>query len=113
MMTKKLMVGAALLLATSAGLLALQRGRGGPGGGLPGYYTNKSVPLGAADTAAPDRACQADKGHARLVCLADLLEKDLSPELLPRLQLPYSVADARRWSNFPPMGYRNRVGPTL
>jgi hypothetical protein len=23
------------------------------------------------------------------------------------------VPDAKRWSNFPPMGYRNRVGPTL
>lgn len=53
------------------------------------------------------------KGHARLLCLAELAKKDLTPELLARLQLPYSVADAQRWSNFPPMAYRNRVGVTL
>jgi Protein of unknown function (DUF3500) len=116
-MNKKLMVGAAVLLAMSAGLLAFQRGgrggRGGPGGGLPSSYTNKSVPLGPVETSAPDQTCQAAKGHARVICLADLLKKDMAPELLARLQLPYAVADAQRWSNFPPMGYRNRVGPTL
>lgn len=87
-------------------------GRGGPGGGLPSIYTNRSVPLGPVSTAAADAACKM-KGHARLVCFADLLKKDLSDSLKNRLQLPYSVADAKRWSNFPPMGYRNRVGPTL
>ena len=50
---------------------------------------------------------------ARLVCLTGALKQGLSPELTARLQLPYSVADARRWSNFPPMGYRDRVGVTL
>ena len=64
------------------------------------------------DTAPADRACAA-KGHAKLVCLADLLKKGMAPELLARLQLPYSVQDGKRWSNFPPMVYRNRVGVTL
>ena len=88
---------------------------GGPPGGLgpiPSYYTNRSVPLGAVDTVAADLACTA-RGHAKLVCLADLLKKDLSPELLARLQLPYSVKDAGKWSNFPPIVYRDRVGVTL
>jgi hypothetical protein len=87
--------------------------RGGRGGTLPSYYTNRSAPLGPADTGPADRSCQAKTGLVRLVCLTDLLKKELSPELTARLQLPYSVSDARRWSNFPPMGYRDRVGVTL
>jgi hypothetical protein len=79
---------------------------------MPSYYANTSTPLGVADTGAADRACRAES-HVRLVCLAALLEKDLNPAVLARLQLPYSAADAQRWSNFPPMGYRNRVGITL
>ncbi|MGD9902107.1 MAG: DUF3500 domain-containing protein [Vicinamibacterales bacterium] len=104
-----------VLVVAGATLFALQRGRGGPGGGLPAYYTNNSTPLAAVDSAAADRACQSAEGHARLVCLADLLTKDqtLDTALLARLQLPYRVADAKRWSNFPPMGYRDRVGVTL
>ena len=111
---------AIILLGCACPLLAQQPpGAGGPGGGPPGglgpipsYYTNRSVPLGAADTAAADRACTA-RGYVKLVCLADLLKKDLAPELLARLQLPYSVKDAGKWSNFPPIVYRDRVGVTL
>lgn len=84
----------------------------GRGGGIPSTYSNRSVPLGGVETASAERACTS-KGHARLVCFADLLKRTLSDSLLRRLQLPYTVSDARRWSNFPPMGYRNRVGPTL
>jgi hypothetical protein len=113
MNSKRVLLGAVILVAMATALFAMQRGRGGPGGALPSYYTNRSAPLGSADTSTADKSCQPTKGHARLVCLADLLKKDLSPELLARLQLPYAVADAKRWSNFPPMGYRNRVGPTL
>src|SRR5262249_9686880 len=87
-------------------------GPGGRGGGLPASYTSKIAPLGPADMSAADRACPG-KGHARLLCLSELAKKDLPPELLARMQLPYTVADAQRWSNFPPMGYRNRVGVTL
>ena len=110
-MKMRLVIIGALMLSASAALLTFQRG--GRGGGLPSYYTNRSVPLGPVDTAAADRACQAPKGHVRIVCLADLLKRDLRSDLLTRLQLTYTVADARRWSNFPPMGYQNRVGPTL
>ena len=103
----------ALALA-AASTIALAAQPGGPGGRgpLPSHYTNRSTPLGPVDASAAQRACTG-KGHARLVCLADLLKKDLKPELLARLQLPYSVQDARKWSNFPPTVYRDRVGPTL
>jgi hypothetical protein len=80
---------------------------------FPLYYTGRSTPMGGVDTARAESACPSVTGHARLVCLADLLKRDLDPELLGRLQLPYSVRDARRWSNFPPRGYRDRVGVTL
>jgi hypothetical protein len=85
---------------------------GGPGLVLPPYYTNSSTPLGSVETVAANRACQT-KGYARLICLADLLKADMRPELLARLQLPYSATDGQRWNNFPPMVYRNRVGSTL
>ena len=95
-------------------------GARGPGGGPPGgfvlalppYYTNKSTPLAAVDTAAADRACKG-QGHAKLVCLADLVKQGMAPALLARLQLPYSVQDGKKWSNFPPLVYHDRVGVTL
>jgi hypothetical protein len=121
-MSKSMVLVASLIFVTGVTVLAQQRsdqgagpGPGGPPGGrgaMPAYYTNRMMPLGPVATAAAERACPS-RGHTRLVCLADLLKKDLSPELLARLQLPYSVADAQRWSNFPPMAYRNRIGPTL
>lgn len=52
-------------------------------------------------------------GHQRLVCLADALKATLSPEMKTRMLLPYTVEDAKKWSNFPPVGYPDRVGPTL
>ncbi|HXC60811.1 MAG TPA: DUF3500 domain-containing protein [Steroidobacteraceae bacterium] len=131
MSISRITVAALALLGGASLLLAQQqpgppqgppggRGPGGgpPGGGPPGglflppYYTNKSAPLGGVDTAAADRACTT-QGHAKLVCLADLLKKGMAPELLARLQLPYSVQDGRKWSNFPPMVYHNRIGVTL
>ena len=110
-MNKRLIVSGAVIVAVSASvLLAFQRG--GPGG-LPSQYTGNTTPLGSTDTSAADRACQGATGHPRLLCLADVLKKDLRRDLVARLQLAYSVADAQRWSNFPPMVYRSRVGLTL
>jgi len=107
-MRVKLATAAVVVIGSISILFAVQ-GRGGP---LTGY-TNKSVPLGAVDTKAADALCNSQRGHARLLCLAESIKKDATPELLAKLQLEYSVANASRWSNFPPMGYRNRVGPTL
>lgn len=103
----------ALMIAVFApAMVHAQGGRGGRGGGLPSQYTNRSAPLGNVSTAAAEQACKAGTPE-RLACYADLLKNSLSDSLKARLQLPYSVLDARRWSNFPPMGFRNRVGPTL
>ena len=129
-MSKRLLwAGGAALVSTLTVMYAAQRGPGGPGApGGPGgrngrggfslasYYTNKSTPLSAADASAADQACRSSQGHARLVCLADLLlkDKELDAVLIARLRLPYSVGDAAsHWSNFPPMVYRDRVGVTL
>lgn len=113
-MSRRIAVICATMLTLTASVSAFaQGGRGGRGGGgLPSIYTNRSVPLGAVSTAEAERSCTSN-GHARLLCFAELLKKDLSDSLKSRLQLAYSVTDARRWSNFPPMGYRDRVGPTL
>jgi Protein of unknown function (DUF3500) len=111
-MNRKALLVAAVILIGASIVFAMQRG-GGRSGVLPTYYKGISTPLSAVDTTASDRACGASVGHERLVCLAALLKRDMNAALLARLQLPYAVADAQRWSNFPPMGYRNRVGVTL
>lgn len=88
-------------------------GPGGPGGApLPANYKNENIHIGSVSTAAADRHC-AQEGHRRLICLADALKASVAPEIAAELQRPYTLDDARRWSNFPPMGYRDRVGPTL
>jgi hypothetical protein len=81
------------------------------GSGSSTVYSDTNIDIGAAAT--PATACPDLVGHARLVCLADLVKSGLSPDLLARFQLPYTVADAKRWSNFPPAGYHERVGLTL
>jgi hypothetical protein len=75
-------------------------------------YTDTNINLGAVGTAAAEAACSGG-GHERLVCLADGLKKTLTPELTAKLELAYSADDAKKWSNFPPAGYRSRVGPIL
>lgn len=74
-------------------------------------YTNKAIDMGAVNEDVA--GCPAEAGYSRLVCLATAFKAKVSPELLARLQLPYTTADARQWSNFPPMGFKNRIGPTL
>lgn len=81
------------------------------GGTTPAGYADTNVNMGAVALPATD--CGDALSHDRLVCLADLLKSGLSPELLAELQRPYSVAEAKLWSNFPPMGFQDRVGPTL
>jgi Protein of unknown function (DUF3500) len=76
-------------------------------------YTDSNINMGAVDTAGAEAACRDIAGHARLVCFADALKKTLTPELAARLELAYSADDAKKWSNFPPVGYPDRVGPTL
>lgn len=77
----------------------------------PEGYSDTNVNIGAVPL--PSADCGPTPSHDRLVCLADLLKTGLSPELLAELQRPYSLAEAKLWSNFPPMGFPDRVGPTL
>jgi hypothetical protein len=81
------------------------------GGTTPAGYTDTNVNMGALALPATD--CGETPSHARLVCLAELLKSGLAPDLLAELQRPYTVAEAKLWSNFPPMGFQDRVGPTL
>lgn len=102
-----LAVGAAVLLGGGAYYLVAQNGPAAPDG-----YPNTNIHFDAISTAQADQLCP-QTGHERLVCLADALKKTASPELLAELQRPYSVEEAEKWSNFPPFGYPDRVGPTL
>ncbi len=102
------------LIAVAAAVLVL-------GGGFLGYrqfggaslagYLDQNINLGA--TVPPETDCGTAPTHDRIVCLADMLKSGLDPELLAALQRPYSLAEAKLWSNFPPMGFTERVGPTL
>lgn len=75
-------------------------------------YGSVNVDIGAIDEKSVT-VCREKSGHLRIVCLSDELKKSLPEDLKQRLQLNYSVADAQKWSNFPPAGYKNRVGLTL
>jgi hypothetical protein len=79
----------------------------------PEGYTETNVDIGA--TAVPDVAalCPGLDAHALIVCLANALKAGVTQEILAELQRPYSVTEAKQWSNFPPVGYPNRVGPIL
>ncbi|MGL4404296.1 MAG: DUF3500 domain-containing protein, partial [Notoacmeibacter sp.] len=57
--------------------------------------------------------CGVEPGTTRLICLIDQLKLGASPEVLKYLQVEYSVAEAKKWSNLPAGGYRNRPGITL
>lgn len=84
------------------------------GGGMSvdAKYLNKNIHMGDISTEAAFAACDGE-GYARLLCLADGLKASLPGEVLAELQRDYSVEEAKLWSNFPPMGFSGRVGPTL
>ncbi len=98
---------AAIAALTAGGYLAYTTVFAAPTG-----YADTNIDIGASAIPAGAAACT-DPGHARLICLADLLKSTLAPEILAALERPYTVTDAQRWSNFPPAGYPDRVGPTL
>jgi hypothetical protein len=102
-----LILAATAALATGAYLFFAAAAPSAPEG-----YANRNVAFGAVSTDAANQLCP-QQGHEKLVCLADALKGSASDELLNELQRPYSVAEASRWSNFPPFGYPDRVGPTL
>jgi Protein of unknown function (DUF3500) len=107
MAPKPLVLAAAAAVLLGAGYLGYRQF----GGASLAGYLDQDINLGA--TVPPDTDCGTAPTHDRIVCLADLLKAGLTPELLANLQRPYTVAEAKLWSNFPPMGFSQRVGPTL
>jgi Protein of unknown function (DUF3500) len=102
--------GAAVI---AAGLAYFAYSRLGGSGGDMSRLTSTNIKFGA--TALPDTSatCGNAPGTTRLVCLIDLLKAGASVDVLKHLQVDYSVAEAKKWSNLPAGGYRNRPGITL
>lgn len=57
--------------------------------------------------------CGNTPGHARLLCLSDLLISSASDELLELIQYDYSVEEAQVWSNLPAGAVPDRPGAYL
>ncbi|WP_309667872.1 DUF3500 domain-containing protein [Tabrizicola sp.] len=102
---------AAAIVAIGAGHAAFSQLTGGAGdmSRLPSTNIN----LGATPVPDTSATCGTDPGPARLICLIDLLKSGVSAEVLANLQLDYSVAAARKWSNLPAGGYPDRPGALL
>lgn len=58
-------------------------------------------------------SCGSEPGYTRLLCLIDLLKADVSEDLLDLMQLDYSVATAKIWSNLPAGAVPDRPGVYL
>jgi hypothetical protein len=104
--TTAILLTAGLIMGGAIAFLAIN------GPSVPARYTNTNVKFGSVSIAQAKELCPME-GHPRLVCLANALKKTATPKLLAELQRPYSAEDARKWSNFPPAIYDERVGPTL
>lgn len=69
-----------------------------------------SIMMGSVAIPGSVEACSTDAGLTRLVCLIDILKFDVSDNLLALLQLDYSVAEAKHWSNLPAGAFPARPG---
>jgi Protein of unknown function (DUF3500) len=110
-MKKSYVAGVVALLIATGGYLAYSK-LGGSGGDI-SRLTSTNINMGV--TAVPDTSatCGTEPGTVRLVCLIDLLKTGASADVLAHLQVDYSVAEAKKWSNLPAGGYRQRPGITL
>ncbi|MDN2663878.1 DUF3500 domain-containing protein [Psychromonas sp. 14N.309.X.WAT.B.A12] len=54
--------------------------------------------------------CGDQPGVTRLLCLIDLLKSSVSDDALALMQLDYSVAEAKKWSNLPAGAFPSRPG---
>jgi hypothetical protein len=72
-----------------------------------------SIQMGTVVLPASVESCGTEPGFTRLVCLADLLKAEASPEILALLQLDYSVSDGKKWSNLPAGAVPSRPGVYL
>lgn len=64
------------------------------------------IPAAVAD-------CGTKPGYARLLCLTALLKESVSDEIMENLQLEYSVAEGKNWSNLPAGAFPARPGVFL
>lgn len=74
---------------------------------------NTSILMGTVQIPSAVDECGTDAGHERLVCLADLLKASVSDDVMENLQLDYSVAEAKNWSNLPAGAFPARPGVFL
>ncbi|MEG3754419.1 DUF3500 domain-containing protein [Psychromonas arctica] len=58
-------------------------------------------------------SCGEQPGVTRLLCLIDLLKTSVSDDVLALMQLDYSVAEAKKWSNLPAGAFPSRPGVFL
>ncbi len=105
-----LSMGAAALILGGVGYLGFGQVLGLGGVDLTRYA---SVNVDLEASVAPATTCGDVASTIRMVCLMDQLKTGLAPEVLAELQRPYSLDEAKKWSNFPPVGYADRIGPTL
>jgi hypothetical protein len=89
-------------------------GPGGPGGNGSGASVETSTAITAAmyTMTMTNTSCVGATGLAKVVCLTEAFEATLSDSLLSAVQLPYSQANAQKWSNLP-AGLSPRYGINL
>ncbi|WP_258546845.1 DUF3500 domain-containing protein [Psychromonas sp. B3M02] len=131
-MSKKIstlsMIGAALLTAVLSHPLvhAESEHQQGPGPGHPpspaDTAENAAIQARLGDTstlmgsiAIPESVdtCGDEPGVPRLLCLIEILKSSVSDEVLALMQLDYSVAEAKKWSNLPAGAFPSRPGVFL
>lgn len=71
-----------------------------------------STQMGSVPIPASAAAC-GESGHARMLCLIDLLKADVSDDVLDLLQQDYSREMAENWSNLPAGAFPKRPGVLL
>ena len=104
-MKKRLIIGAGAAVVAVAGYFIYSQF-----GADLSRYANINIDLGATPAV---QSCDASADYARLLCLTEALKSGLDPALLAVLERPYTLAEAQKWSNFPPMGFPDRIGLTL
>ncbi len=89
-------------------------GPGGPGGGNAGVAIANSLTVTAvmSNTTSTNTTCAGSTGLARVVCLTQALVATLTPAQSASVVLPYTLANAQRWSNLP-AGLSSRYGINL
>ena len=74
---------------------------------------DESSKMGFVEVPATVEACGVASSVTRLICLTEVLKSSMSEELLSLIQLDYSVAEAKNWSNLPAGAFPARPGVFL